>query len=89
MSHREPEEFFEKDPQKPARVVIFLSGTGTNAEKILEFWQENEANCSFLPVCLVTDRPNESRAREIADKFHFQLYSQNIVGLNLISLTYF
>ena len=48
--------------------ALFLSGTGANAEEILAKNQELDKK-SWQPVVIVTDRPEESRAEEIAEKF--------------------
>ena len=53
------------DGKRP-RLAIFLSGGGSNAEKLLQCEQVRQAAES---VVLVTDAPEKSRAREIADKY--------------------
>ena len=47
--------------------AIFLSGTGSNAEKILEFWQKDRHSRLEI-VAIVTDRP-ESRAAAIGEAY--------------------
>lgn len=49
---------------KPS-AAIFLSGSGSNAEKILEACSAAGENAPFKVVVLVTDRPETSRAEEI------------------------
>jgi folate-dependent phosphoribosylglycinamide formyltransferase PurN len=78
LSQRDPKEFLKKDPDQAAYVAIFLSGSGTNAEKILDFWLNEGENCSFIPVCLVTDRPLTCRAEEIASKYQLPLVAEDI-----------
>lgn len=80
-----PEPLFTLD--RPARAALFLSGTGTNAEVLLQ---------SRLPhleiVVLVTDAPATSRAPELAARFHLPLAALDIrrfyreQGLDSISL---
>ncbi|MCP3965785.1 MAG: hypothetical protein GY750_18515 [Lentisphaerae bacterium] len=48
------------------KVAIFLSGSGTNAEKLLE---SHDDHSSWQPVVLVTDRPKTSRAFELGKMF--------------------
>ncbi|MCF7791772.1 MAG: hypothetical protein K9L78_04925 [Victivallales bacterium] len=64
----------EKKNQKAA---IFLSRTGTNAEKILEC-REKKENPSWEPAVIITDAPDKSRASEIAKKFNIPLVSHDI-----------
>ena len=78
MSQTEHKVFFNKQANSPAKTAIFLSGSGTNAEKILELWKKEGASCEFIPVCLVTDRPGRCRAEELAEKFDIQLVSLDI-----------
>jgi folate-dependent phosphoribosylglycinamide formyltransferase PurN len=61
-----------------ARASIFLSGSGTNARKILEFWKNNPTECQFEPTCVVTDRPERCSAREIAQEFDLPLIAHDI-----------
>ena len=55
--------FAPHTPEAPARCAVFLSGTGSNAEKILEYTAGKRRN--FRPVLLLTDNP-VSRAGELA-----------------------
>ncbi|HCN08818.1 MAG TPA: hypothetical protein DIT01_12865 [Lentisphaeria bacterium] len=61
----------------PARVAIFLSGSGSNAERILQQWQAAEAP-PFEVVTLVTDRPEHSRACEIGRAFDLPVVANDI-----------
>ena len=78
MSALEPRSFFELESTKIARVAIFISGSGTNAEKILEDWQRNQSFHSYKPVCIVTDRPERCRAEEIATAFELDFIALDI-----------
>ena len=61
----------------PARVAIFLSGSGSNAERILQQWQTAETP-PFEVVTLVTDRPERSRAFEIGRAFDLPVVANDI-----------
>lgn len=78
MSAPEPRSFFELEPSKIAKVAIFISGSGTNAEKILEDWQQNKDSHPYHPVCIVTDRPDRCRAEEIAKDFDLDFIALDI-----------
>jgi folate-dependent phosphoribosylglycinamide formyltransferase PurN len=60
-----------KQGQLP-RAAIFLSGGGSNAEKVLE------ARKSWTAAVLVTDAPEKSRAAEIAARFELPLIEFSI-----------
>ena len=62
--------FAPHTPEAPARCAVFLSGTGSNAEKILEYTAGKKRN--FRPVLLLTDNP-VSRAGELAEKYSLPL----------------
>ena len=51
----------------PLRGALFVSGSGSNAEKILEY-NRNIPGTAWLPAVIVSDRP-ESRARSIAEEY--------------------
>ena len=51
----------------PARTVIFLSGTGTDAEAVLQYLASERR--TFRAVALATDAPESSRARELGKRF--------------------
>lgn len=57
--------------------VIFMSGSGTNAEKILEY-RKIAGKSNWNPVAIVTDAPLKSRAREIAERFELPLIEHDI-----------
>ena len=66
-------------PEKPTiyNGVIFLSGSGTNAEKILEYIKKNKTN-SWQPSVIITDAPKKSRANIIAEKYNIPLIEHDI-----------
>ncbi|MDD3118588.1 MAG: hypothetical protein PHQ27_05390 [Victivallales bacterium] len=57
--------------------AIFLSGSGSNAEKLLV---TNPATRSWQPLVLVTDRPETSRARALAAQFSLPLVELDIAA---------
>jgi len=70
------DKFLERPPGS-VKAAIFLSGSGSNAEQLLEDVIYNE-NPSWIPAVLVTDRPERSRAREIADYYDLPLVEHDI-----------
>lgn len=72
---------FLKDCKKTPKGAIFLSGSGTNAEKLLEkaFQKKSSSHSHWEPVLLVTDRPKTSRAREIASRYDLPLVECGIL----------
>ena len=80
---------FFSSPRK-AKIAIFASGSGTNAKKILEFWEKDKNNCSFEPSLLICDR--ECNAIALSKKYNIELIKHNIFdfykknNLNSISL---
>ena len=75
MNHISP--FYTSKNDSRRNVVIFLSGRGTNALRILEHWQGNEPSV-FHQVILFTDRPEKSKARSIASQFNLELIESDI-----------
>ena len=69
---------FLKDSSKKPSAAIFLSGSGTNAEKLLEHNRRLGARSAWHPALIVTDRPRTSRAREIAEKYGLPLLEHSI-----------
>ncbi len=67
--------YFEKENGK-ANAAIFLSGSGTNAENLLNTL--DDFNREWNPVAIVTDAPETSRAAELAEKFNVKLISLDI-----------
>ncbi|MFW5996922.1 MAG: formyltransferase family protein [Lentisphaeria bacterium] len=70
--------FLEKSKHHPPRTIIFLSGSGSNAEKILAEQRSEYPNPSFHVVALFTDAPAESRARELAEKYEIPYLENDI-----------
>jgi len=76
-------------PEQKPNLAIFLSGTGSNAEKMLE---DAALRNSVNVVVLVTDAPEKSRAQEIAAQHDLPVVALSIRefyrqhGLNTISL---
>ena len=71
MSETEVLNFFDYSGETVS-CAVFLSGSGTNAEKILEQWKA-DSDCSYDITCLVTERPLSSRARELSETFAIPL----------------
>lgn len=63
--------------EKPARVALFLSGSGSNAERILELQKASETP-TFEVVALVTDAPERSRAGELGEQFAVPVVANDI-----------
>ena len=59
--------------------AVFLSGSGTNAEALLNDIQ-NDSDAPWRASVLVTDKPETSRAREIAAKFNLPLVEHDIIA---------
>ena len=57
--------------------AIFLSGSGSNAENLLNYFNNNPLNDLNI-VALVTDRPKQSRAHEIGKIFDIPVVSLDI-----------
>lgn len=73
----EPKSLFTATKHSKPHVGIFLSGSGTNAEHVLEY-------LTGLPECpvdvkaLVTDAPETSRARELGRRFGIPVVESDI-----------
>lgn len=57
-------------PDQCPNMAIFLSGSGSNAERLLT---SPEVLAAAKPVVLVTDAPEKSRASLIAEKFGIKI----------------
>ncbi len=62
---------------RPPRAAIFLSGSGSNAVKLLEALRGPDAG-KWTAATLVTDRPLKSGARRIASEFGLPLVEHDI-----------
>ncbi len=60
------------------RAAIFLSGSGSNAERLLESWRRAGETALFMPAVLITDAPRTSRARELAAAYDLPLVEHDI-----------
>ena len=72
--------FFIKKTEKKPRAAIFLSGNGSDTEKILSDFAEHKDLRHWIPSVLVTDRPKTSRAAEIAGKYGLPLVEHGIAA---------
>lgn len=59
-----------------ARAVICMSGNGSNAEKLLA--KASAGNLSYRIVCLFTDAPDNSRTRELGEKYNIPVETLDI-----------
>lgn len=71
------EQNFLKSFDKNPSAAIFLSGSGTNAEILLKE-TAGEPDAVWHPAVLITDRPETSRARLLAEK-----YGLPLIGLDI------
>lgn len=69
--------FFQTVGEELPSCAIFMSGNGTNAEKIIEN-AINSENANFTIKVLVTDRPKSSNTKALADKYKLPIVA---VGL--------
>jgi len=68
---------FTKESVELLSGALFITGSGSNAEKILEF-QQKKCNSSWKAVVIVTDNPLKSRANEIASKYELPCVALDI-----------
>ena len=68
---------FSASSGHPARVALFMSGSGTNAEALLRSAGEHPG-CGFRVALIVTDAPESSRARVLAAKWGVPLIEHDI-----------
>lgn len=71
---------FLKVLKKMPAGAIFLSGSGTNAVKILERFRDPERPKYWIPKVIVTDRPKTSQAAAIAEKYGLPLVGHGIAA---------
>ena len=57
--------------------IIFMSGVGSNAEALLDF-SINHKEAEFEVAALFSDRPDQSRTYEIAEKYNLEVLSLDI-----------
>lgn len=67
--------FFAVPESRKANCVIFMSGSGTNARRVIESMNEDS---SFVVLALVTDAPNTSAALEIGNEYSLPVVSNDI-----------
>ena len=58
--------------------AVFLSGSGSNASRVLERWESLAGACSYDVSVLVTDAPETSRARELGQTFGLPVVENDI-----------
>ncbi|MDR0933055.1 MAG: hypothetical protein LBM70_08575 [Victivallales bacterium] len=68
---------FNAIPGTPARVAIFMSGAGSNADALLRYCAENP-DCNYISALLVTDSPKTSRAGAISAEWGIPLIEHDI-----------
>ncbi len=74
------ENFLKKNTSRPVRAGIFLSGTGSNAARILELYEKKTAGeRSWIPVVLVTDR-DDSAAERLGKQYGLPVVQVNIAA---------
>lgn len=61
-----------------ARFALFLSGSGTNAEKVLEHLDCLGEKSTCTAAALVTDAPDTSRARELGERYRLPVIEHDI-----------
>lgn len=61
-----------------ARAAIFLSGSGSNAERILERHRQAGTGAAFVPAVLVTDAPGRSRAADLSRQYDIPIVANDI-----------
>jgi len=70
-------ELLSKKHSGPANAVIFLSGSGSNAEEVLKFTASRQ-DVPYTLKALVTDAPETSRARELGQIYHLPVIEEDI-----------
>ena len=69
--------FFTTPGGRIARIAVFMSGSGTNAEALLRYCAEH-SGCGFQVSLIVTDAPESSRARRLAADWGIPLVEHDI-----------
>lgn len=68
--------------EKPVRCVIFMSGSGTNTEALLEY-ERSLASSPYAVAALVTDAPETSRTNELADRYGLPVVAHDLKAFYL------
>ena len=68
--------------EKPVRCVIFMSGSGTNTEALLEY-ERSLASSPYAVAALVTDAPEASRTNELADRYGLPVVAHDLKAFYL------
>ncbi len=68
---------FLNKSKNPLRGALFISGSGSNAEKIIEY-SKKIASKNWNPVVIITDKPEKSRAIEIGSSFNIPVLAMDI-----------
>ena len=76
MEHPTP--FLTTSATTPARLAIFMSGSGTNAEQVIRRIRDNGEDNPVEIVALVTDAPDTSRTRELGGKYSLNVVANDI-----------
>ena len=85
-------EYFTKTKNGKVKIAIFLSGSGSNAEKLLEKQRQEGENCAYEISVLLADRTKNCRILELGEKYNTPTEVVNIksfyesYGLKSISL---
>ena len=85
-------EYFKKKEASKAKIAIFLSGSGSNAEKLLEKQLQEGDDCAYEVSVLLADRTKNCRILELGEKYNTPTEVINIkefyesYGLKSISL---
>ena len=77
MTDKEIKELLPCPPERNPRAAIFLSGSGSNAQKILELYARDE-NAPFQLEALVTDKPEDSRAYQLGEEYDIPVIANDI-----------
>lgn len=70
--------FLENATKPHPRAAILLSGSGSNAEKIIQQKQAAGESAPFEIAALFTDAPERSRARQLAETYELPLVEKDI-----------
>ncbi|UDQ97148.1 formyltransferase family protein [Lentisphaerota bacterium WC36G] len=85
-------EYFKEKELQQRKVAVFLSGSGSNAEKLLEKQNEEGTDCAYEITVLLSDRTKNCRILELGKKYNIPVEVVDIksfyatYGLKSISL---